>query len=152
MTSPLAAHPYAPVTAGPVRIVIRHRADAVATGAVVRDFVRAQGMTNHHAVVAATAAVELAQNIVSHGGACGEMSAWISGETLFVRAIDRGPGLTESPAMFGDVRPTGSYGGSGLGQGSASVRRLMDGVDVRARVAGGLEVIARKSIRWEPVL
>ena len=151
MTSLPAAHPYAPVTAGPVRIVIRHRADAFTTGAVVRDFVRAQGMTKHHAAVAATAAVELAQNIVSHGGARGEMSAWVAGQTLFVRAIDRGPGLTEAPAMFREVRPTGYQGGSGLGQGAASVRRLMDGVDVRARAAGGLEVIAHKAIGWGPV-
>ncbi len=99
---------------------------------MVRALVRTAGGSDLQASTAATATTELAQNIVSHAGGDGEINAWLDGAEVVIRARDRGP----SPRLRG----------RGLGQGRASVGRLMDTVDVSTNADGGLVVTARVRI------
>ena len=119
-----------------LRVRVRHRSDAIAAAAMVRALVQGAGGSSSRASVVATVTTELAQNIVSHAAGNGEVLAWLDGDDIVVRARDWGSG---SP-----VRSTG------MGQGQASVRRMMDHVDVRPSPEGGLIVTARTRICREP--
>lgn len=117
-----------------LRVLVRHRADAIAAAAMVKALVHGAGGSGVQASMVATATTELAQNIVSHAGGNGELEAWLEGGNVVVRARSAGG---EGPAI-----PTRS----GLGQGQASVRRMMDHVEFEASVDGGLVVTARVRI------
>ena len=121
-----------------LRVLVRHRADAIAAAAMVRALVRAAGGSVTQASTVATATTELAQNIVSHANGNGEILVWLEGHELVVRARDWG-----SNAQF-EHKPEKSL--RGLGQGQASVRRMMDRVEQQAVEGGGLEVTARVRI------
>ena len=86
------------------------------------------------ASLVATATAELAQNIVSHAGGNGELEAWLEGGNVVVRARSAGGGKSAAPTR------------GGLGQGQASVRRMMDHVEFEPSVDGGLVVTARVRI------
>lgn len=115
---------------------------------MVRSLVLEHGGSRREASAAATAAAELAQNIVVHADGRGEVWAWLHTGELIVVARDRGPGLPPVGAVH--VRRARA----GLGEGAGAVTRLMDEVQVRTRTRGGLEVTARKrlaaprEVRW----
>lgn len=119
-----------------VRVLVRHRADAIAAAAMVKAFVHGAGGSGVQAAMIATATAELAQNIVSHAGGDGDVLAWLEHGDVVVRARSAG-----RAASAGTTR-------RGLGQGQAAVRRMMDHVDFEATPAGGLVVTAR--VRLEP--
>lgn len=83
----------------------------------------------------ATVATELAQNIVSHAAGNGELLAWLDAGDIVVRARDWGAST--------------ATGARGLGQGQASVRRMMDRVEFTLAPEGGLVVTARARIESE---
>jgi len=83
----------------------------------------------------ATVTTELAQNIVSHAAGNGEITAWLEAADVVVRARDWGA--------------SGRVDGRGLGQGQASVRRMMDRVEFDEAPEGGLIVTARARIERE---
>lgn len=118
-----------------LRVRVRHRSDAIAAAAMVRALVHEAGGSSSQASIVATVMTELAQNIVSHAAGNGEVLAWLDGDDVIVRAHDWGSGS-----------PTRS---TGMGQGQASVRRMMDHVDVQPSPEGGLIVTARTRIRRE---
>ena len=137
-----------------VSLPIRTRADAVTFAAVVRDLVSRHGGTRRQAAEAATAAAEMVQNIVTHGGASGDASVWFEGDLLYVRAQDRGPGLPDPEALLvGSAarRARGLPGGLGLGEGGAALARLMDRVIVGPNDERGLVVLACKRVSREGV-
>lgn len=120
-----------------LRVRVRHRADAIAAAAMVRALVHGAGGSSSRASVVATVTTELAQNIVSHAAGNGEVLAWLDGNDIVVRARDWGSG---SPLLRS----------SGMGQGQASVRRMMDHVEFEPSSDGGLIVTARTRISREP--
>ncbi len=119
-----------------LRVTVRHRADALCVASMIRAMVDAAGGSARVAPTIATAASELAQNIVSHAPAGGEVTAWIEDGVFVVRATNRGP------AVRSRVR--------GLGRGQASVKRLMDRVDFGSTADGGLVVTASVRLRGGP--
>ncbi|MCR9164125.1 MAG: ATP-binding protein [Nannocystaceae bacterium] len=120
-----------------LRVRVRHRSDAIAAASMVRTLVQRAGASTCRASVVATVTTELAQNIVSHAGGNGEILAWLDGGDIVVRAHD-----------WGSASPTRS---SGMGQGQASVRRMMDRVELQPSPEGGLIVTARTRIGKEPI-
>lgn len=119
-----------------LRVLVRHRADAIAAAAMVKALVHGAGGSALLASVVATATTELAQNIVSHAGGDGEVAAWIERGDIVVRARSEGGAANAGPTR------------GGLGQGQAAVRRMMDEVDFEPTAGGGLIVTAR--LRIEP--
>ena len=102
---------------------------------MVRALVRSAGGSPTRASMIATVTTELAQNIVLHAAGNGEITAWLEAADIVVRARDWGS--------------LGAVGRRGLGQGQASVRRMMDRVQFDAPPEGGLIVTARARIERE---
>lgn len=119
-----------------LRVLVRHRADAIAAAAMVKALVHGAGGSAVQASVVATATTELAQNIVSHAGGDGEVVAWLDGGSVVIQARDTGGGTRVAPTR------------GGLGQGQAAVRRMMDDVEFESAADGGLVVTAR--VRIDP--
>ncbi len=99
---------------------------------MIRVLIESVGASSRVASTVATAATELAQNIVSHAPAGGEVAAWIDGGVAVVRATNWG------------AHPLGERrrGARGLGHGQASVQRLMDRVEFGTTADGSLVVTA----------
>ncbi|MBI5495394.1 MAG: ATP-binding protein [Deltaproteobacteria bacterium] len=132
-------------------ISIEHVTDAVvaASGALRQALAQRASTAVAHAF--AIAVRELATNIQRHGGG-GEVQLGMAPGLLWVRALDRGPGIADVESALRDhwsagrPRPLGVAPTDGLGCGLGAVRRLMDGLELHARDGGGLEVTAWKRI------
>ena len=130
----------------PCGLSVRSRPDVFAVAAVVRRVALAHGGARTVAAAAAIAAAELAANIVRHAGGDGEVTVDVDGDDLTLCASDRGPGLASPAELFrgSAACPRGRRSG-GLGEGAASLLRLMDHVEARSTGAG-LVVVCRKRL------
>ncbi len=132
-----------------VELRIDRPTDVATTGANAMHAARRLGFASLDARRIGIAAAELASNILNHGGGEGSVGLWLHDGDLIIEALDRGPGVPD-PRMIFDGRAQrearGDHGGHGLGEGGASVRRLMDAVDATHREGGGLRVLARRKL------
>jgi signal transduction histidine kinase len=79
----------------------------------------------------ATAVSELARNAHRYAGG-GEVAFGVEGESLTVEVVDQGAGIADVDAVL-----SGSYqSNTGLGQGLAGVRRLMDAFEISTGARG----------------
>lgn len=124
--------------AAALRMEIRRSTDGMVVGALARRFAESGGFGTRAAAEIAISVAELASNVWRHGGGAGTIELTCDERGLAVHALDRGPGLDAA-------RSPGARKGSGLGEGVAAVRRLMDDVRMAAREGGGLAVWAWKA-------
>jgi len=115
---------------------VKHAGDSTVVAAAARRFAGRLGFSAVDAARFATAAAELASNVVRHGGG-GSVVLCAAKGRLEVSAEDRGPGSAEK---LGRLRHTPKPGG--LGEGLNAVRRLMEGLAVQDREGGGVRVTA----------
>jgi anti-sigma regulatory factor (Ser/Thr protein kinase) len=88
---------------------------------------------------------ELSTNAVRHGGGSGRLRMWRSGDRLFCRVADGGPGLAD-PEHAGMTRPSPSVpGGRGLW-----IARQMAAVEIRT-TADGTCITAAIPIPSDPI-
>ncbi|AGC44471.1 ATPase [Myxococcus stipitatus DSM 14675] len=131
-------------------VVVRHPVDSVVAASLARRFGRESGLSAASSAEVALVVSELATNLVRHTRQGGTVELWREDAWLCIRALDRGPGMTEPERLFAgrEGRP-GPLPGESLGEGGAAVRRLTDEVRVSNREGGGLEVFARKRMTRE---
>jgi serine/threonine-protein kinase RsbT len=131
-------------------IPIESDADTVIARQAGRDVALRLGFTRTDATFVATAISEIARNITVHAGA-GEVIVREINEDgrsgLAVIAQDHGPGIADVAAvMRQDYRSN-----VGLGMGIWGAMRLMDEVDITARLGGGTIVTMKKWCGFDEV-
>lgn len=114
-----------------IRVVVEHQNDISQARWEALEFCRRAGVDRFTTQKITTAVSELARNIAdySHGG-------WVELErdakTIRIFASDRGPGIPHLESVL-----DGSYRSrTGLGQGLAGLRRMMDFTDIRTSSEG----------------
>lgn len=126
-----------------IRVSIRDDSDVVVTRRLVREVARREGLSETAKEALATAATELARNILVHA-TTGEI---LVGSTVcgalrgvVVIARDEGPGIPDVAQAMTDGYSTGS----GLGLGLPSARRLVDEFEVTSAAGAGTTATLRK--------
>jgi serine/threonine-protein kinase RsbT len=114
------------------------------------------GFTRQAAAEIATAAGELASNLVRHGGGGTLGVRWIRdalvGDSIELVTEDEGPGIDDVAAAlrdgWSDGRPRGpDEHADGLGTGLGAVQRAMDTLTISARSVRGAEVRASRRLK-----
>jgi serine/threonine-protein kinase RsbT len=100
-----------------------------------------QGFSSMQVHYLATAASELAANLLIHAGG-GQFELLIPEDqsSIEMRASDQGPGITD----IGQAMQEGYSTAGGLGCGLPGVQRLMDELEIDSQVGVGTVVRARK--------
>jgi serine/threonine-protein kinase RsbT len=125
------------------RIPIRDESDLVVVRRLVRALARTEGLQAVTVEAVATAATELARNILSHAES-GEILLGIAHKGrvrgLVVVSRDDGPGIVDvAQAMTDGFSTEGS-----LGLGLSSVQRMMDDFEIQSAPGSGTVVTVRK--------
>jgi anti-sigma regulatory factor (Ser/Thr protein kinase) len=114
---------------------------------------RAAGVSRRGALEIATAASELASNVVRHGGGGSVVIRFVEVPRPHIEivAVDSGPGIDDVEAAMRDGWSAGRPRGpddprDGLGSGLGAVRRAMDAVLILAKSPRGTEVRAIRSV------
>ncbi len=119
-------------------VLLETLADARVAAAVARDAAMSEGLASRAAVAVATAAAELATNVIRHGkGGC--LTVEHREGSLWLTAEDRGDGCEALLARAFD-RAAADPRSHGIG----AVARLMDGVRIARRQGGGLAITVWK--------
>lgn len=145
--------PVAPPQGATRTIPILVRSDVECAATEVRRFAQEAGLPPRAQWEISIATSELATNIVKHAGR-GEIRFSLETEparALVVEAIDQGRGIPDVAAAVVDGFSEGALRtpdrvrapGQGLGVGLGSVRRMMDGVEIKTGSAG-TRIVARK--------
>ena len=125
------------------RIRVRSSADVAVVVTRARRVALEMGFSEEAAVSVATAASELATNVLAHAGG-GVLDLQIEndskGPCFCVLAEDRGPGIADVAKA---LQPGYSTAG-GLGLGLPGVQRLMDELTFSPMPGAGIRVQARK--------
>lgn len=124
-------------------IGLRDQSDIAVAVSAARSITRKMGFSESRQFLIASAVSELATNIVRYAE-----TGWLTIKVLRngdrsgfeVIARDEGPGIPD----LGKAMEEHYSGGTGLGLGLPSVRRIMDEFDIQSRVEAGTTVIARK--------
>ncbi len=123
---------------------VRSARDVVEACDLARQVARTAGFNALDQTKVATAASELARNILLYAGA-GELRVGIS-ETpsrgIQITAIDTGPGIPDVDR----VMSSGYRSRTGMGMGLKGARRLMDELEIDSRVGVGTTIVARKRV------
>ena len=124
-----------------VHIQVSGESDIAEAARCARRFARSIGLGKVQAHYVATAASELATNLLVHaGGGRFEVRVLPGRPGIELQAIDYGPGIADlEQAMQEGFSTTGS-----LGCGLPGVKRLMDEMDIESRIGQGTSVRARK--------
>ena len=126
-----------------VRLRIRHASDVFVARRKVRELGARVGLSEAAIAALATAASELARNIVVHAG-IGEILVGTLADSsrhgVVVIARDNGPGILDITQAMHDGHSTAA----GLGLGLPSARRLVDEFDIESTVGVGTTVTLRK--------
>ncbi len=128
-------------------MAINAEADIQAACRAARQLAETLGFSRAAAYHIATAASELAANVLFHGG-----GGWLHAQALFdaqtqqalgleVLALDHGPGIADIALALTEGYSTGK----GLGCGLPGVKRLMDDFMIESAVGAGTCV---KAIKW----
>jgi serine/threonine-protein kinase RsbT len=130
-----------------VRILIASEPDIMAASRQARLLTERLGFSRSAAYHVATAASELANNLLTHAG-----GGWLSANPLDDRsgsgrlglellAEDEGPGIADPELALTEGYSTGG----GLGCGLPGVKRLMDDFSLEPRPGGGTRV---RAVKW----
>ena len=129
------------------RVFLRDESDLVVARRHVRELGERQGLSAVAIEALATAATEIARNVLVHAGG-GEIR--LHGEparsdgarpaAVIVHVRDRGPGIANVDAAMADGFSTGA----GLGLGLPGARRLVDVFELRSAVGEGTTVRLEK--------
>jgi len=136
-------------------VAITRATDAAVASSAALHVALAADAGKHAAHAYAIAVSELATNVFRHGGG-GEIQLGSAPGRLWVRALDRGPGIQDAQAALvdrwsqGQMREAGVPPAGGLGCGLGAVLRLMDGLTLTPRDGGGLQATAWKSLLPRP--
>lgn len=125
-------------------IQINREPDIVSARATARDFCVRAGFRASMQIQVATAASELARNIVQYAG-CGEMRITLIKTPkpgVEITAIDEGPGIAELDKIL-----SGQYKSrTGMGLGLLGTKRMMDFFNIANLPSRGTEVTIRKFV------
>jgi anti-sigma regulatory factor (Ser/Thr protein kinase) len=121
-------------------VLLQRKEDAAVAAVVTRSAARAAGFDGHGAAEIATAAAELAANVVRHGGG-GTLWVWRAPDRLSLLCVDRGRAPLDNTERL--MRAADSSADHGLG----AVRRLMDGVQFVVLPGGGLSVLVWRLVK-----
>jgi serine/threonine-protein kinase RsbT len=126
-----------------LRVRVHHDSDVAIARMRVLDVASQQGLVEPAAVALATAATEIARNLIAHarGGEIVIVAAAQAGRRgVIVTALDDGPGIADiDRAMQDGFSTTGS-----LGLGLPGARRLVDEFEIESAVGVGTRVTLRK--------
>jgi serine/threonine-protein kinase RsbT len=126
-----------------VSIKVERSLDIVVARNRAREVAQQVGFAGAELTLIASAASELARNIVHHAGS-GEMTIrriQRGSAGIFLAASDRGPGIADLARVLAS-----RYSGSG-GLGLDMVRRIMDEFEITSEAGRGTVVAARKWLR-----
>ncbi|WP_287155694.1 ATP-binding protein [Candidatus Solincola tengchongensis] len=125
---------------------LREWEDAWAVPGVVGEAAEEAGLGRLEAMSLATAAVELANNVLVHAGS-GFLRVRVvrneSGTGVEVTVTDSGPGIADQDAALSE----GASTAGGLGVGLPGVRRLVDEFYLFSEKGVGTTVVVRKYVR-----
>jgi serine/threonine-protein kinase RsbT len=137
----------AELVANGVRVPIGSEPDIMAASRQARLLAERLGFSRSAAYHVATAASELANNLLTHAGG-GLLSAHALDDSascgrlgLELLAEDEGPGIADPELALTEGYSTGS----GLGCGLPGVKRLMDDFSLESRPGGGTRV---RAVKW----
>jgi serine/threonine-protein kinase RsbT len=144
---PPSASVVAELAAAGVRVLIGSEPDIMAASRQARLLAERLGFSRSSAYHVATAASELANNLLTHAGG-GLLSANVLDDNtgcgrlgLELLAEDEGPGIADAELALTEGYSTGS----GLGCGLPGVKRLMDDFSLESRHGGGTRI---RAVKW----
>lgn len=129
------------------RVFLRDETDLVVARRHVRELGERQGLSAVAIEALATAATEIARNVLVHAGG-GEIrlravparGGGTRPAAVIVQVCDRGPGIADVDSAMADGFSTGA----GLGLGLPGARRLVDVFELRSAVGEGTTVRLEK--------
>ena len=122
-------------------VLVRQESDVPAAMRMGRDLAQHCGFSRVNAMYIATAVTELASNLWIHAGGGVLTVEWLPQMPgIEIRTQDNGPGIADVALAM----TVGYSTAGGLGCGLPGVERLMDGLQIEPRPAGGTLVRAWK--------
>jgi len=124
-------------------LVLRYERDIVLARQKARQVAARLGFDGQDQSRLSTAVSEIARNAFTYGNG-GTVEFTLEGRTppqvLTIRIADRGPGISDLPAILG-----GRFrSDSGMGLGIIGARRLVDQFDIESAEASGTTVVLKK--------